>query len=136
MKKMEKTDFCPREKLKLLLRFSCTLLFVALLGVPVKGLGQEKRFTFEYKHVPVSTIYLYIEKNSDYSFVYNTQEIQRIGLKDYKFENATLQEILDYCMKGTGLEYEIRDKHVIIRPIREIRGQSEALSSSWIPHSL
>lgn len=125
MKKMEKTDFCPREKLKLLVRLSCALLFVALLGVPSKGFGQEKRFTFEYKHVPVSTIYLYIEKNSDYSFVYNTQEIQRIGLKDYKFENATLQEILDYCLKGTGLEYEIRDKHVIIRPIREIRGPQD-----------
>lgn len=125
MKKMEKTDFCPREKLKLLVRLSCALLFVALLGTPGKGFGQEKRFTFEYKHVPVSTIYLYIEKNSDYSFVYNTQEIQRIGLKDYKFENATLQEILDYCLKGTGLEYEIRDKHVIIRPIREIRGPQD-----------
>ncbi|WP_255302049.1 SusC/RagA family TonB-linked outer membrane protein [Butyricimonas sp. Marseille-P3923] len=125
MKKTENAGKCPREKLKHLMRLLNVLLLMTLLCMPSRGFSQEKRFTFEFKHVPVSTVYLHIEKNSDYSFVYNTQEIQRIGLKDYKFQNATIQEILDYCLKGTGLKYEIRDKHVIIRRVQEIRSQQD-----------
>ena len=125
MKKTENAGKCPREKLKHLMRLLNVLLLMTLLCMPLRGFSQEKRFTFEFKHVPVSTVYLHIEKNSDYSFVYNTQELQRIGLKDYRFENATIQEILDYCLKGTDLKYEIRDKHIIISRTREIRGPED-----------
>ena len=100
MKKNDAAGHFPREKLKLLRKFLEISFVVFLVSIPIKGVSQEKRFTFELKHVPVSTVYLHIEKNSDYSFVYNTREIQRIGLKDYKFENATIQEILDYCLQG------------------------------------
>ena len=114
MEKKGKSGLYPREKLKLLARFQRALLLLIFFSLPIVSFGQEKKFTFSFKHVPISTVYLHIEKNSDYSFVYNTQEVQRIGLKDYKFENASIREILDYCLKGTDLTYEIRDKHIII----------------------
>lgn len=125
MKKMKKRCFRLREKLKLLVKLLCCLLFVILLGLPLEGSGQEKRFTFEYKQVPVSRVCLYIEKNSNYSFIYTAEEIEQIGLKDYKFKNATLLEILDDCLRGTGLKYEIRDKHILIRRIHEIHGKQD-----------
>ncbi len=127
MKKMKEKYFCLREKLKLLMKLSCYLLFMGLLGFPVEGYGQEKRFTFKYKQVPLSSVCLYIEKNSDYSFIYNVEEVQKVGLKDYKFNHATLQEILDNCLKDTGLGYEIRDKHILIRRVHEVCGQQDML---------
>lgn len=114
MKKVGKSRFFPREKLKLLTKFY-RVLFLFALFLPVGGLAQEKRFTFEFKRVPVSRVYLYVEKNSPYSFVYNTWDVQKIGIKDYKFQHATLHEILDQCLEGTDFIYEIRDHHVIIR---------------------
>lgn len=51
--------------------------------------------------------------------------MQRIGLKDYKFENASIREILDYCLKGTDLTYEIRDKHIIIHRDYQKNGPEE-----------
>ena len=85
---MKEKYFCLREKLKLLMKLSCYLLFMGLLGFPVEGYGQEKRFTFKYKQVPLSSVCLYIEKNSDYSFIYNVEEVQKVGLKDYKFNHV------------------------------------------------
>ncbi|PXZ43332.1 MULTISPECIES: SusC/RagA family TonB-linked outer membrane protein [Sanguibacteroides] len=128
MKKNDADGHFPREKLRLLRKFLEISFVVFLVSIPIKGVSQEKRFTFELKHVPVSTVYLHIEKNSDYSFVYNTREIQRIGLKDYKFENATIQEILDYCLQGTDLKYEIQDKHIIISRIHKVAGSDEIQS--------
>ena len=125
MEKKGKSGLYPREKLKLLARFQRALLLLIFFSLPIVSFGQEKKFTFSFKHVPISTVYLHIEKNSDYSFVYNTQEVQRIGLKDYKFENASIREILDYCLKGTDLTYEIRDKHIIIHRDYQKKGLEE-----------
>ena len=125
MEKKGKSGLYPREKLKLLARLQRALLLLIFFSLPIVSFGQEKKFTFSFKHVPISTVYLHIEKNSDYSFVYNTQEVQRIGLKDYKFENASIREILDYCLKGTDLTYEIRDKHIIIHRDYQKNGPEE-----------
>ncbi|MBQ6793934.1 MAG: SusC/RagA family TonB-linked outer membrane protein, partial [Butyricimonas sp.] len=125
MEKKGKSGLYPREKLKLLARLQRALLLLIFFSLPIVSFGQEKKFTFSFKHVPISTVYLHIEKNSDYSFVYNTQEVQRIGLKDYKFENASIREILDYCLKGTDLTYEIRDKHIIIHRDYQKKGLEE-----------
>ena len=125
MEKKGKSGLYPREKLKLLARFQRALLLLIFFSLPIVSFGQEKKFTFSFKHVPISTVYLHIEKNSDYSFVYNTQEVQRIGLKDYKFENASIREILDYCLKETDLTYEIRDKHIIIHRDYQKKGLEE-----------
>ena len=125
MEKKGKSGLYPREKLKLLARLQRALLLLIFFSLPIVSFGQEKKFTFSFKHVPISTVYLHIEKNSDYSFVYNTQEVQRIGLKDYKFENASIREILDYCLKETDLTYEIRDKHIIIHRDYQKKGLEE-----------
>lgn len=127
MKKKMNAGNCPREKLKLLERFLIVSLWGVLLSIPIKGFSQEKRFTFEYKHVSMSTVFLHIQKNSDYSFVYNPNEIQRIGLKDYKFENATIQEILDECLKGTKLKFKIRDRHIIIQLGQQVRESQDMM---------
>ena len=125
MEKKGKSGLYPREKLILLARLQRALLLLIFFSLQIVIFGQEKKFTFSFKHVPISTVYLHIEKNSDYSFVYNTQEVQRIGLKDYKFENASIREILDYCLKGTDLTYEIRDKHIIIHRDYQKNGPEE-----------
>ena len=125
MEKKGKAGFTQSEKLKLLARLQRALLLLIFFSLPIVSFGQEKKFTFSFKHVPISTVYLHIEKNSDYSFVYNTQEVQRIGLKDYKFENASIREILDYCLKETDLTYEIRDKHIIIHRDYQKKGLEE-----------
>ena len=117
-------------------------MLICLVNLPVHVFSQEKRFSFEFTNVPVSTVFLNIEKNSDYSFVYNSQELQKIGLKDYKFENTTVREILETCLKGSDLVYEIRDKHIVIRRANGneqgkkmvlVRGQVLSVDSVGLP---
>lgn len=90
------------------------LFLMAFLCLPKESFSQDKRFTFNLKKVPFSTMCMEIQKNSDYSFVYNADEVQCIGLRDYQFKEATLVEILKECLEGSGLNYRIQDKHVVI----------------------
>ena len=99
MEKNGKCRYYLPEKWRFLKGLTRLLMLICLVNLPVHVFSQEKRFSFEFTNVPVSTVFLNIEKNSDYSFVYNSQELQKIGLKDYKFENATVREILETCLK-------------------------------------
>ena len=60
MEKKGKSGLYPREKLKLLARFQRALLLLIFFGLPIVSFGQEKKFTFSFKHVPISTVYLHI----------------------------------------------------------------------------
>lgn len=122
MKKSGKCETNLHLKTHLLRKIGAALFFAVLASIPLRGFAQGKGFTLELKQATVEAVFLYIEKNSDYSFVYNADEVQRIGRKDYKFRNAPIREVLDDCLKGSGLAYEIRDRHIIIR--RDGRRQS------------
>lgn len=115
MKKKREWAFARVKKLKLLSSIVKACVLLLCLAAPARGFAQNVRFTFEMKHVPVSNVFLYLEKNSDYSFIYNPIHVQRIGLKDYDFKEATITEIMDYSLEGTGLIYEISNNHVVIR---------------------
>lgn len=77
--------------------------------------GQEKKFTFSFRNVPITHVYQFIERNSQYLFIFDTEEIQRIGLKDYQFSDASLLDILKKSLEGTGLTYEIQGTRVMIQ---------------------
>lgn len=114
MKKNQNADDHPWQKVRICRKCFVFLFLLLFLCVPKEIFSQDKRFTFQLKNVPFSSVCLEIQKNSDYSFVYNTDELKGLGLRDYQFKEATLQEILKNCLENSGLNYRLQDKHVVI----------------------
>lgn len=125
MKKLELKQVFGRHGKEWLLKCTC-LWGVFMLSVLTKGYSQEKRFSVELKSVTLDKVFLFVEKESDYSFVYNATEISKVAARDYKFENVTIDELLKSCFNGTPLIYEIQDKHVVIK----LRGQKEEIQKT------
>ena len=71
MKKRCEWVFAHVKKLKLLFPTLNMVGLACCLLLSLEGFSQEKRFTFQMKQVAVADVFLYLEKNSDYSFVYN-----------------------------------------------------------------
>lgn len=115
MKKRCEWVFAHVKKLKLLFPTLNMVGLACCLLLSLEGFSQEKRFTFQMKQVAVADVFLYLEKNSDYSFVYNPENLQAIGLRDYDFRDAGVADIMTECLKESGLVYEITNRHVIIR---------------------
>ena len=74
-----------------------------------------------------STIW-YIQNRTNYVFVYTQKDVA--GVKDITLrgKNKTVSEILDECLEGTNLTYEIIDKKIVIK-----KKQSQQVTiSGWI----
>lgn len=75
---------------------------------------QSQKITLELRNVSLSKLFLEIEKNSDYSFVYNTNEIEKLGKRNFSYSGQELEKVLEECLKGSGYFWQIEDNHVVI----------------------
>lgn len=108
-------DFFVRKQL-----ISAMLVFFALLFPLALPAAEQynKEFSFELRDVTVKDVFRYIEKNSDYVFLYASDKnlSKRVSV-DVRDKNVS--EILDEVLAHTGLVYEIDGKQVIVKERKE-----------------
>lgn len=77
-------------------------------------ISEQQGFSFELSNVMVKDVFSYIEKNSDYVFLYSNDKriSDRISLK---VKNETIVQIMDRLLKNTGVNYEIDGKQIILK---------------------
>lgn len=109
MKKFATKRLCPREKLR-----PCSIMFkILLLSLFFNGHAldsvavQNQKITLELRNASLNQLFLEIEKHSDYSFVYNTREIQKLGTRDFNFTGQALDQVLEECLQGSGFSYQM-----------------------------
>lgn len=107
-------DFFVRKQL-----ISAMLVFFALLFPLALPAAEQynKNFSFELRDVTVKDVFRYIEKNSEYVFLYasNKNMSKKVSV-DVKDKNV--KQILDEVLEHTGLVYEIDGKQIIVKEQR------------------
>jgi hypothetical protein len=56
-----------------------------------------------------------MKKQTEFNFFYSNEEVKSVKGLDIDMKNATAQDVLDFCLTGTGLTYEIVHKAIIIK---------------------
>lgn len=127
MKKFTTKGLCPREKLRACsIMLKILLLSFCLSGHSLDSMAvQNQKITLELRNASLNKVFLEIEKHSDYSFVYNTSEIEKLGTRNFAFDGQQIEKVLEECLKGSGYSWQMEDKHIIIS--KEIRQQTNAL---------
>lgn len=74
-------------------------------------------FSFALQGTTIKDVFNYIEQNSEYVFLYATEEgLQRTVNVNVKDKSVT--QILDEVLKGTGLSYEIDGKQILVKNVQ------------------
>lgn len=92
------------------------LLFCALL-FPVSMIAMEQdngNFSFELRNVTIKEVFKYIEKKSEYVFLYSTDKnlLKKVSIA-VKEKNIT--QVLDELLQDIGLVYEIDGKQILVQ---------------------
>lgn len=79
-------------------------------------------------------LFIEIEKLTDWAFVYNTSDVEQLGMVTVDFYNAEIEKVLDYCLKGKGLTYQFVNDHIVIRKdtVIQPQGQQRIISGKVI----
>ncbi|WP_294142805.1 SusC/RagA family TonB-linked outer membrane protein [uncultured Sanguibacteroides sp.] len=104
----------PR-KLLLIMKFLC-LFFLISTQISAMSYSQETRLTFDFKDISLVDILSAIRKNSEFSFIYNLDDVRNIRVKSLHVKEASVEDVLNLSLRNTGFRYSIEDKVIVIRP--------------------
>ncbi len=114
-------------KKKRVLLFAKFLLIFLVLGVMQVSAGEDShltKLTIKLKNASILEVLAAIQSQSDFEFFYSDEQMDTIKKIDIDVVDATIEEVLELCFKGSKLTYEIVDKVIIIKPV----GQKNAPS--------
>lgn len=103
---------------KFILAMRLTLFFMILgiLTTSAKSYSQETNLKLNYKSTSIKQILKEIENGSNYDFVYSNNDFDVEREVDIKVSDASVEEVLNQLLEGTGMGYNMVDHIVIISP--------------------
>ncbi|TXE09710.1 SusC/RagA family TonB-linked outer membrane protein [Seonamhaeicola algicola] len=90
------------------------LITVTLFLCCLNGFSQNKKLTLNYNKEPLSNILKYIEKETNYRFIYNTKKIDGSKKISVSTENKTLTETLKALFINTNIAFIINNNQVLL----------------------
>lgn len=100
---------------QLLSRLKCLSMCMVLIVGSLSVFGQTKRVTLHLEEVSFMEVLTEIERLTDYSFVFKMEDVEKVGHLTVQMEDKTVKEVLDFCLKDTGLKYLLENNLIIIR---------------------
>lgn len=104
-------------KILLVMRITAILLLAATLQVSAKAWSQEK-INLSFTNAPLEQVFNSIKAQSAMVFFYRPEYVKGKTIT-INVTNASLQTVLDICLKNQQLAYEIIGKTVVIHPTKK-----------------
>ena len=89
----------------------------------------EQEIMLSMKAVYLKDVLWEIEKQTNFVFMYNEEEVDCVGKIDIEIKTSDIGKILSQCLKGTELTYVIEDSVIVIKP-QQKRQQPKEISLS------
>lgn len=102
-------------KTLLTMKFLC-FFFLLSVSVSAASYSQNAKFTISLNNVALTEVFSTIRANSEFTFIYNVDDVRNFRIKSINVHEATIQEILDEVLRNTGFVYKIEDHVVVIQP--------------------
>lgn len=108
---------------KICLSLCCILLF-SLSGFSdslAQRYDEKTPLNLKFEKATMLQVLNTLKKETSLDFVYNHEEIKDIPLITREFKNATVRDILDYCLKDTPYTYSFVNDVVVIKKRQETK---------------
>ncbi|NLO70387.1 MAG: SusC/RagA family TonB-linked outer membrane protein, partial [Porphyromonadaceae bacterium] len=83
--------------------------------------SQTTRLSINIKDGTVIELMKFVEKNSEYVFLYKDEDLNLEKKITVEMENATVQQILDAGFAGQDVGYDVYDRQIVIHKTEKLR---------------
>ncbi len=91
------------------------LMLLAITQVFAGGVySQNARVSLNMNKATVADVLKEIEKSTEFSFFYNSKLVDVDRKIDVSIENKDINQVLEILFAGTGVEYVVKNKHIIL----------------------
>ena len=115
MKKNEEFSRKPAHFLKSASLALCLVSYGGSAVYAASTYAEQTTLTVRMNNRTVKDVFSYIEKNSEFIFVYHGSNINLNRRVNVDVDNQTVESILKNMFAGTDIEYIINDRQIIVR---------------------
>jgi TonB-dependent starch-binding outer membrane protein SusC len=111
------TGFPDRETTKKwgrIMRLTLFLMVGFLLSASANSYSQNTRLNIKLKDGTVTELMKFVEKHSEFVFLYKNEDLDLEKKVNVELENATIQQVLDAGFKGQNVGWDVYDRQIIL----------------------
>jgi len=126
MQKKWLTGFPDREsqkKLWQIMKLTIVLLVGFMMTVSANSYSQKTKLNVNLNNTTIKDLFGYIEQNSEFVFLYRSEDFNTNKKVSVEAKDATINEVLDQALKGEKVEYDVYERQVVIRKAGEPAAQ-------------
>lgn len=71
--------------------------------------------TATFKDVTLNEVIWEIQKQTGFTFIYSTNDVKRVKIEDIKVNKERISDVLDKCLKNSGLTYSVHQGVIAIK---------------------
>ena len=76
--------------------------------------------TVNVQDATLSDVLWEIQRQTDFTFIYSTNDVKNVKVRNLRVTNGKIAAVLDECLKNSGLAYVVKDGAIAIRPANEV----------------
>ena len=92
-----------------------TLLLVFLSLAQLQASVSAQLVSVEFKNASLQEIFEQVKRQTGVSFMFSNDDVRSFERRDFKVESADVNTVMERCLAGTGLTFEIVDNVVIVK---------------------
>ena len=105
------------KKLRLMFRWTFVFVLLGMLHVHANVYPQNgQQVTLSMKAASLKDVLWAIERQTSFVFMYNEEDLDRIGKVDVDVKGDDIRTILNVCLNGTDLIYVLQDNVIVLKP--------------------
>ncbi len=132
MKKKSEDHFLVPLKVLRIMKITTLLLLIGILHVSASAYAQSQRISVEIKNGTFYDVISQIEKQSDFMFFYNSNDIDNNQHISIQAKDQLVTDILNEIIKNNNLAYKVTGKHIVITRIPAIAQQTHRLITGTV----
>lgn len=102
------------KKVFFVMRLSFYLILLGFMNVSA-AINAQTQVNLNFKNVTLHDVIWELQKQTGFVFVYSTQDVESVKLNEVTANQKSLQEVLDRCLKSSGLKYDLHNDVIVIK---------------------
>lgn len=100
-----------------IMKITFLLVILVITQLEASTFAQNVKVDINMKNASLREVFEELKQKYGFSFMCSNDDIQTIAKKDIRMKNSDIESVLNKCLEGTNLTYELIDNVVIIRKI-------------------
>ena len=114
MYKMLRGCYCHARSLLFVMKLTILAFFLGLMGVSASTYSQKTKLSLDLEDVSINDVLKKIESQSEFVFIYENEALKIDKKISINVSDLNVDKILSEVFEGTGINFEIVDKQIVL----------------------